>query len=191
MDIITRDDGLLTEQGAQELAAWYDPSGADQETFEAHMMMLNAYMSLVSSAQRGRRTGMSRERYNLLRALYQAPEHRLLFREMGRSLGVSPTSITKLVDGLSRQHLVRRVTSPEDKRRMWCELTPRGVASVEERLPIVIESTKRRWAGLTRAEKRQLVHLLSKVVLSAGSAAQEMENASIDGARSVSPHAIV
>src|SRR5689334_13494089 len=126
MEFITREDGLLAERGAQELARWYDPAGEEQETFEAHMMMLNAYLSLVSSAQRGRRTGMSRERYNLLRALYQAPEHRLLFREMGRRLNVSPTSITKLVDGLSDQGLVRRVSSPDDKRRMWCELTPRG-----------------------------------------------------------------
>src|SRR5581483_8687699 len=111
------------------------------------------------------------------------------FREMGRRLNVSPTSITKLVDGLSDQGLVRRISSPDDKRRMWCELTPRGVQSVEAALPIVIESTKRRWAGLTREEKRQLVHLLTKVVISAQAASEEMEAGSIDGA--ASPHASI
>jgi MarR family 2-MHQ and catechol resistance regulon transcriptional repressor len=167
MDFILRDDGLLTERGAQELASWYTQGAGDEESFEAHLMLLNAYASLMTSAQRGRKAGISRERYDVLRALYRATDYRLPLSELGRNLGVSPASITKLVNGLTRAQLAHRVRFPDDKRRMWAELTPRGVATVEEALPFVIESTKRRWQGLTKEEKRVLVHLLSKVVLSA------------------------
>jgi MarR family 2-MHQ and catechol resistance regulon transcriptional repressor len=173
VDFVIRDDGLLTERSAQELAAWYTKGGDDAETFEAHLMMLNAHASLMTSAQRGRKVGLSRERYDVLRALYRSPGHRQPLSELGRSLNVSPASITKLINALSRSQLAHRIPFTDDKRRMWAELTPKGVAAVEESLPIVIESTKRRWQGLTKEEKRVLVHLLSKVVLSAASSSAE------------------
>jgi DNA-binding MarR family transcriptional regulator len=173
MDFVVRDDGLLTERSAQELAAWYTNGGGDSEAFEAHLMLLRAHASLMTSAQRGRKAGISRERYDVLRALYRAPGYRLPLSELGRNLGVSPASITKLINGLSRSQLAHRIRFPDDKRRMWAELTPKGVAQVEDALPVVIESTRRRWQGLTREEKRVLVHLLSKVVISATSSRAE------------------
>ena len=173
MEFLVQDDGLLTERSAQELAAWYTQGGDDAESFEAHLMLLNAYASLITSAQRGRKSGQSRERYDVLRALYRAPGYRLPLSELGRGLGVSPASITKLVNGLSRSQLAHRIRFTDDKRRMWAELTPKGVSAIEESLPIIIESTKRRWQGLTTEEKRVLVHLLSKVVLSAGASRAE------------------
>jgi DNA-binding MarR family transcriptional regulator len=129
----------------------------------------------MTSAQRGRKSGISRERYDVLRALYRTPGYRIPLSELGRTLNVSPASITKLVNGLSRAQLAHRIRFADDKRRMWAELTPKGVAAVEEALPIVVESTKRRWQGLTTEEKRVLVHLLSKVVLSAQSSKAESQ----------------
>jgi DNA-binding MarR family transcriptional regulator len=175
MDFIVRDDGLLTERTAQELAAWYTKGGADSEAFEAHLMLLQAHASLMTSAQRGRKSGISRERYDVLRALYRSPGYRMPLSELGRHLNVSPASITKLVNALSRAQLAHRIRFPDDKRRMWAELTPKGVSTVEEALPFVIESTRRRWQGLTSEEKRVLVHLLSKVVMSAQSSKAESQ----------------
>src|SRR5262245_14816576 len=175
MDFIVREDGLLTESTAQELAAWYTNGGPDADSFEAHLMLIQAFASLMTSAQRGRRSGISRERYYVLRALYRAPGHRLPLSELGRNLNVSPASITKLVNALSRAQLAHRIRFPDDKRRMWAELTPKGVSTVEDALPFVIESTKRRWQGLTSEEKRVLVHLLSKVVMSAQSSKAESQ----------------
>ena len=173
MEFVIRDDGLLTERSAQELAEWYTGGTKESESFEAHLMLLSAYTSLMTSAQRGRRTGLSRERWDVLRALYRAPDHRMPLSELGRALGVSPASITKLINGLSRDQLANRTRFPDDKRRIWAELTSKGIGTVEESLPIVIESTRRRWQGLTSEEKRVLVHLLSKVVLSATSSRAE------------------
>jgi MarR family transcriptional regulator, 2-MHQ and catechol-resistance regulon repressor len=175
MDFIVRDDGLLTERTAQELAAWYTNGGTDAEAFEAHLMLIQAHASLMTSAQRGRKSGISRERYDVLRALYRTPGNRMPLSELGRTLNVSPASITKLVNALSRAQLAHRIRFPDDKRRMWAELTPKGVSTVEDALPFVIESTKRRWQGLTSEEKRILVHLLAKVVMSAQSSKAETQ----------------
>ena len=175
MDFIVREDGLLTERTAQELAAWYTQDGNDAEAFEAHLMLIQAHASLMTSAQRGRKSGISRERYDVLRALYRAPGYRLPLSELGRNLNVSPASITKLVNALSRAQLAHRIRFPDDKRRMWAELTPKGVSTIEEALPFVIESTRRRWQGLTTEEKRVLVHLLSKVVMSSQSSKAESQ----------------
>jgi DNA-binding MarR family transcriptional regulator len=166
MELIVREDGLLTERSIRELATWYSDGGGEQESFEAHLMMLRAYAALTTSAQRGRRTSLSIERFSLLRLLYRAPDKRLLMSEISRALGVSATSVSKLVNALSDLNLVRRVEHAGDKRRAWAEITPDGARLVEENIPVVRESTVRRWRGLTRQEKRMLVHLLAKVLLS-------------------------
>ena len=170
MEFIVRDDGLLTEKSVQELAAWYADGGRDPETFEGHLLLLRAYPALISSAQRGRRTNLSMERYGLLRLLHRAPHKRLLLSEVSEALGVSPSSITKLVNGLVRLGLVQRLSNPADKRRAWAQITPAGERLVLENMPRVRASTRARWHGLNQEEKRVLVHLLSKLILSVQSA---------------------
>jgi DNA-binding MarR family transcriptional regulator len=173
MEFIVQSDGFLTERDTHELAAWYANDGLGQEDFEAHLMLLKAHTTLTSSAQRGRRLPLSVERYSLLRLLYRLPERRLQMAELSRRLGVSATSVTKLVNGLSKLELVHRVPHATDKRRTWIELTPAGASVVEERLPIARATTRKRWQALSRDEKRMLAHLLAKLVL--GNQTSEVE----------------
>jgi DNA-binding MarR family transcriptional regulator len=165
MDLIVKPDGLLTERSVHDLAAWYSGDGTDQESFEAHLMMLRAYGALVTPGLRGRRTPLSIERYSLLRLLHREPGRRLSMGDIGRALDVSPTSITKLVNGLVAMDLVRRVPDARDRRRTWIEITERGSRLVEESLPEVRRFTRSRWQGLTADEKRMLIHLLAKLLL--------------------------
>jgi DNA-binding MarR family transcriptional regulator len=166
MEFSVQADGFMTERSSQELAAWYADGEAGQEDFEAHLILLKAYNTLTTSAQRGRRLQMTVERYALLRMLYVVPERRLQMAELGRSLNVSATSITKLVNALFGLGMVNRVPHATDKRRTWVELTAEGVATVESSLPLIKASTRRRWKGLNQDEKRMIIHLLSKLLLS-------------------------
>ena len=158
-------DGLFTVKALHDLAQWYADGAQDVETFEAHLMMLRAHAVLVGSAQRGRRTALSMERFGLLRLLYRAPSGRMLLSDASRALNVSPTSISKLVSSMSEEKLVERVDDPEDKRRAWAQITEAGRRLLEGNLPRVRQSTRNRWAGLTPDEKRMLVHLLAKFLL--------------------------
>lgn len=190
IELVVREDGLLTERSIHELAAWYSAGGGDQESFEAHLMMLRAYTALTTSAQRGRRTSLSIERFSMLRLLYRAPDKRMLMSEVSRALGVSATSVSKLVNSLSDLNLVRRVEHAGDKRRAWAEITPEGARLVEENMPRVRESTVRRWRGLTRQEKRMLVHLLSKLLLSTHSESAEEQLKKLESELTPSPPAV-
>lgn len=188
-EFVVREDGLLTEKSIFELATWYSAGGQDQESFEAHLMMLRAYAALVSSAQRGRRTAMTIERFSLLRLLYRAPQRRLLMSDISRALHVSATSVSKLVNGLVHMHFVQRVGYTGDKRRTWAQITSDGVQVVEEYIPGFREATKARWRGLTKEEKRMLVHLLSKLLVSVQSGRAETRMRALEVEAASAPEA--
>jgi DNA-binding MarR family transcriptional regulator len=154
--------GLMVEEPVHELASWYAkfPHASDSLNYEAHVMLLRSFMSLTALTSG---SGLSRARYNVLRILYQAPGHRLQMTDIGTGLGVSPTNVTKMVDSLERDGLVRRVRHDDDKRKTWTELTPEGELSFEQALPKVLEFTDGVWGELTEDEKRSLVHVLAKL----------------------------
>ena len=165
IELLISQEGLFSDKALNELAQWYAAGASDVETFEAHLMMLRAHGALIGSAQRGRRTSLSMERFGLLRVLHRAPEGRMLLNDVSRALNVSATSISKLIASMSAQELVERIDDPEDKRRAWAQITDAGRQLLEESLPRVRQSTRSRWQGLSPDEKRMLVHLLTKLVL--------------------------
>jgi DNA-binding MarR family transcriptional regulator len=170
MEFVLDNEGFMTERSIRDLAAWYSGNGDDRGAFEAHLTVLKAANALITAAQRGRRGDITAERYVLLRLLFCTPERRMLMGEIGRSLNVSPTSVTKLVDGLVPQGLVRRVPDAQDHRRTWIEILDKGVAIVEDILPNVRHYTRERWKGMSAEEQRLVVHLLSKLMFTLQSA---------------------
>jgi DNA-binding MarR family transcriptional regulator len=167
MPDFTVEDGWLSETAVRDLADWYH--GVCPETpassFEAHLMVLRAYVTLVEDSPLERVTGLSRPRYNILRMLYQEPDRRLLMSSFAHGMNVSQTNITKLVDALVADGLVRRAGDNLDKRRRWAELTPKGEELVERTFKPVAEHVSELWDGLEEREKQVLVHLLSKLRL--------------------------
>src|SRR5690606_15830545 len=111
--------------------------------------------------------GLSRARYNVLRLLYRAPNNRMLMGDFAEEMNVSPTNITKLMDTLVADGLVVRVTHEVDKRKTWAEITEAGKKLVETALPSVAQHVDGLWAGLDEEEKRALIHLLTKMRMSA------------------------
>ncbi len=166
MQFETQPDGTYIERSIRELAEWYAGDGGDPAPFEAHMLLLKAHAAVIGSAQRGRRTLLSVERFTLLRLLYRLPEHRMQMTEIGRALGVSPTSITKIVNRLVELKLVDRIPDASDKRRAWVQITEKGIAVMEENLPDAKRTTLERWKGLTPDEQRTMAALLTRLLLS-------------------------
>jgi DNA-binding MarR family transcriptional regulator len=173
MQYETGPDGTLHEATIRELAEWYAGEQGDVEAFEAHLMLLKAHATFIGSAQRGRRNLLSVERFTLLRLLYRLPEHRMQMTDIGRALGVSPTSITKLVNRLEALKLVERLPHETDKRRAWVRITEKGIATTAENLPGARHATRLRWKGLTQEEQRTLAHLLTKLVMKLEGESQE------------------
>lgn len=166
-EFIVGENGLLTEAAAREQANWYAEKHPDLNPldFESHVMLIRAYDALKTDAPFEHRGGLTKARYNLLRMLHGVEENRLLMTDIVQSMNVSPTNITKLVDGLEKDGYVRREGNSNDKRKVWVELLPAGARAVEDTLPDVVRYVSSLWQGLTHEEKRVLVHLLSKLRL--------------------------
>jgi DNA-binding MarR family transcriptional regulator len=128
-------------------------------------MLMRAYAALKTDAPFERRGGLTKARYNVLRMLHGVEGNRKLMTDIVVGMNVSPTNITKLVDSLERDGYVRRVGNSKDKRKVWVELLPAGAEVVEETLPGVVRHVSNLWQGLSRQEKRVLVHLLAKLRL--------------------------
>ena len=143
-----------------------DAAERDSLTYDAHEMLIKAYTSLTATIRRRNPTSQSLGRYNVLRHLESAPDHRLLMSEIGDALQTSPTVVTRLIDGMVADGLVRRVEHPEDKRKTWAELTEAGARLFQAEQPAMAREVQRAWAGVTDDEKRLLIHLLSRFRLS-------------------------
>ena len=85
--------------------------------------------------------------------------------ELSRRLLVTTGAITKRLDRLEAQGLLRRVLAEEDGRGKHVQLTPRGRRLVDRLLPLHLANERRLLAGLTATERRQLAGLLGKLAL--------------------------
>jgi len=163
------EDGWVVESTVRELAEWYNDQYPEttSQTFETHLMVLRAYMTLVAGSPIDSNAGLSRARYNILRLLYQQPDRRLLMGDFAEGMNVSPTNISKLVDALVSEGLVRRVGHEEDKRKTWAELTEDGAALVQASLPAIGQHVQSLWSALDEDEQKVLAHLLAKLRMNA------------------------
>jgi DNA-binding MarR family transcriptional regulator len=164
---VVGEGGLLSEPAASEQAEWYMSKcpQLDPLDFEAHIMLMRAYAALETDAPFDRRGGLTKARYNVLRMLHGTDGNRKLMSEIVTGMNVSPTNITKLVDGLERDGYVQRAGNLNDKRKIWVELLPAGACVVEDTLPEVVRHVSGLWQGLSREDKKVLVHLLAKLRL--------------------------
>ena len=149
-------------ESAQRLAG----AGLDPATHEAHLMLVKAYTAITAAARRNNPSSQSLGRFNVLRLLHSAEDHRLLMSEIGDGLETSPTVVTRLVDALVADGLVRRIDHPDDKRKTWAEITNEGSRLFEAEAPLMMQEVQKLWQGVTEEEKRLLAHLLTKLRLS-------------------------
>jgi DNA-binding MarR family transcriptional regulator len=163
------EEGWIVESAIRNLAAWYNEYCPDTSapTFEAHLMVLRAYVTLITPPALASAPGLSRAKYNILRMLFQSPDRRCLIGDFAEGLNVSPTNISKLIDSLVADGFVRRAEHEYDKRKTWAELTPDGVELMEAAIPAVGRNVHETWSGLDEDEKRVLAHLLAKMRMNA------------------------
>ena len=65
-------------------------------------------------------TGLLPDEADLLVHLETAPEQRLRMADVSRSLGVSKSGVTRLVDRLEARGLIERAACPKDRRVTLC-----------------------------------------------------------------------
>jgi DNA-binding MarR family transcriptional regulator len=83
--------------------------------------------------------------------------------ELGERLIVTRATVTGLLDSLERRGFVNRSANPADRRSLLVEVTPAGLAVVQE-LRTIVHRNERDWMSvLSDAELRTYVDLLHRI----------------------------
>lgn len=99
-----------------------------------------------------------------LHALLLLNESPMRMRELGAALGIVESSVTRMVDRLVAEGLVRRTTDERDRRVVVAEITRAGRALVRERAARRRELLGQVLASLGADEQRELVALFGRVI---------------------------
>ncbi len=81
--------------------------------------------------------------YEVLVHLSEADDHRLRMCDLAGSLRLSPSGLTRRLDGMVRQGWVARSACPGDRRVMYATLTPAGRKKMEAAAPDHVASVRR------------------------------------------------
>ena len=88
--------------------------------------------------------GLTMGDYQVLVYLSEAEDHSMRMCDLAARLQLSPSGVTRRLDGLVRGGLVERRPSLSDRRAMLAVLTEAGIDALEEAAPTHVRSVRRR-----------------------------------------------
>lgn len=101
--------------------------------------------------------------YDVLFALYEAPDNCLRMHELAEAVVLSRSGLTRLVDRLDRAGYVKRAQCPEDRRGQHAVLTAEGKAALRKTWPVYQRSIREHFARhFSDAESRRIATLLDR-----------------------------
>ncbi|MET7338626.1 MarR family winged helix-turn-helix transcriptional regulator [Nonomuraea sp. NPDC005650] len=84
-------------------------------------------------------------------------------REVGGRLGLDPSDMVRLMDGLIGEGLAERDRDPADRRRYRISLTPAGRDALDRGRALVERVERETLAPLTAGERERLHELITKI----------------------------
>jgi DNA-binding MarR family transcriptional regulator len=156
-----RNQNALRYAGGVTTVFWLD----DLE-MQAWRSLLSAHSRLMSrlDAELQASQGMSISDYGVLVQLSEAEHGRMRMSELADRLLLSPSGLTRRLDGLVRTGLVDRARCPTDRRGAFAVLTDAGRAQLEQAAPDHVEQVRRHFVDrLSRRQLEALVDALDKV----------------------------
>jgi len=103
--------------------------------------------------------GISLGDYEVLVHLSEAPDRSLRMSELAGRLHLSPSGITRRIDGLVRAGLVERRQCPTDRRGSNAVITATGVQALRNAAPTHLRGVREHF--VSRLTERQLANLAS------------------------------
>jgi DNA-binding MarR family transcriptional regulator len=126
------------------------PTGPKQLSpleFAAWAGFLRTHAQLVRELDRELEAahGLPLTQYEVLLHLERAPDHRLRMSELARSVLLSQSGVTRLVDRLEALGLVVRAQCADDRRVLWAQMTDEGVRRLAEARPTHLAGIRARF----------------------------------------------
>jgi DNA-binding MarR family transcriptional regulator len=138
----------------------------DEEELAAWRGMLRAHAELVREldAELARDHDMPLSSYEVLLYLNDSPEGRMRMSELADSVLLSRSGLTRLVDRLERQGLLKRERCESDARGLFAEITQEGRKAFAEARKTHLDGVRRVFLNrFSRDELRTLGGLWQKL----------------------------
>ena len=134
----------------------------------AHVAAMRRFNGELSSAH-----GLTLNDYEVLLHLAQAPDRMMRRVDLAKSVVLTPSGITRLLEGLERCGYVERAACSSDARVTYALLTDEGYEKLRQASATHVEGIRSHFAGRFSPEELEtLVALLSRLPL-ADAAADE------------------
>ncbi len=109
------------------------------------------------------RYGLSQARFLILIVMNRTPDELTSPSVLAQKIGVTRATMTRLIDGLEKDGLIKRYPHESDRRKQQLKLTARGRGLLETLLPDYWSRLYGLMGGLDAAEQATLITLLKKV----------------------------
>jgi DNA-binding MarR family transcriptional regulator len=103
--------------------------------------------------------GLSLGEYEVLVLLSEAPDHSMRMTDLALQMHLSPSGMTRRIDGLVKRELVERRQCPSDRRGYNAVLTAEGMRRLQMAAPTHVAGVRAHF--IDRLTERQLAELAS------------------------------
>jgi MarR family transcriptional regulator, 2-MHQ and catechol-resistance regulon repressor len=131
----------------------------DDPRFTAFGLFAEAYVGLTNRfAAQFEQHRLSAVEFEVLMRLARSPGHRLRMTDLAGQTSLSTSGVTRVVDRMDRDGLVRREACASDRRSSYAVITDAGMARLDEVLPGHLELLQQWFIGqLTPAQLDQML----------------------------------
>ncbi len=136
-----------------------EPNGVRPERLAELFIDVSKQLGRMSS--RARTGELSNARYNVMRAVLDRGPDRM--SRIASVVGISPRSLTDLVDALAKDGYLRRLADPQDRRSVLVELTASGHEVVRAGRRARLSQAAHVFADLDVNERATLERLLVRL----------------------------
>jgi DNA-binding MarR family transcriptional regulator len=100
-------------------------------------LLVEAHAGLTTTLERRleAESGLSGQWFEVLLRLARSPDHRLRMSDLASQVTLTPSGLTRAVDRLEAEGLVKRESCPSDRRGSNAVLTAKGVKRLEAAVP--------------------------------------------------------
>ncbi|MFI5495420.1 MarR family winged helix-turn-helix transcriptional regulator [Actinoplanes sp. NPDC051859] len=126
----------------------------DDPRFTAFGLFAEAYTGLINRfGAQLEQHHLSSVEFEVLIRLARSPENRLRMTDLAGQTALSTSGVTRVVDRMDRDGLIRREACPSDRRSSYAVVTAAGLARLDEVLPGHLELMQRWFIGQLSAEQ--------------------------------------
>ncbi|UPK71167.1 MarR family winged helix-turn-helix transcriptional regulator [Chitinophaga filiformis] len=101
------------------------------------------------------------DQWLLIENLYK--HKKITHNELARVTSKDITTVSRIIELLVKKELVVREGSPQDRRKVFLQLTAKGSEKYKDVRPLVLEMRKTGWAGLTENDYTELTRILDVI----------------------------